>query len=239
MAFALIPQVIESTPRGERGMDIYSRLLRERIIFIGSAIDDQVGNTVVAQLLLLRSEDPDRDIHLYINSPGGSVHAGFGIYDAMQYVQSSGKARIHTYCYGLAASFGAVLLAGGGAGNRYALPNATIMIHQPWARGTRGGQASDLEIEAREILRTRARLNEILARHTGQPLERIQRDTDRDYYLTAEEARAYGLIDAVISSAAETGAAETGAAGADPAQAPTQDTPQDGAPQTGAEQATA
>ena len=216
---ALVPHVIESTPRGERGMDIYSRLLRERIIFIGTAIDDQLANTVVAQLLLLRSEDPDRDIQLYINSPGGGVHAGLAIYDAMQYVQSSGKARIHTYCYGLAASFGAVLLAGGGKGNRYALPNATIMIHQPWAQGTRGGQASDLEIEAREILRTRARLNEILAKHTGQPLERIQRDTDRDYYLTAEQALEYCLIDAVITNAAEAGQADAGQDGAAQAEA--------------------
>ena len=198
---ALIPYVIETTPRGERGMDIYSRLLRERIIFIGTGIDEQVANTVVAQLLVLRSEDQDRDIQMYINSPGGSVHAGLAIYDSMQYVQGSGKAKIHTYCYGLAASFGAVLLAGGAKGNRYALPNATIMIHQPWAPGSRGGQASDIEIEAREMLRTRARLNEILARHTGQPLERIQRDTDRDYFLTAEQAKEYGLIDEVIDSA--------------------------------------
>ena len=155
---ALIPYVIETTPRGERGMDIYSRLLRERIVFIGSAIDDQVANTVVAQLLLLRSEDPDRDIQLYVNSPGGVVHAGLAIYDAMQYVQSGAKARIHTLCYGLAASFGAVLLTGGARGCRYALPNATVMIHQPLMQGGGGGQASDIEIGAREVLRLRSRL---------------------------------------------------------------------------------
>src|SRR5688572_16632344 len=160
---ALVPYVIETTPRGERGMDIYSRLLRERIVFVGSAIDEQIANVVVAQLLLLRAEDPDRDIQLYVNSPGGVVHAGLAIYDAMQFVQSSGKARIHTLCYGLAASFGALLLAGGAQGCRSALPNATIMIHQPWVPGTRGGQASDIDIEAREMLRLRARLNEILA----------------------------------------------------------------------------
>lgn len=200
---ALIPYVIETTPRGERGMDIYSRLLRERIIFIGTGVDEQVANTVVAQLLVLRSEDADRDIQLYINSPGGSVHAGFAIYDAMQYIQGSGKAKIHTYCYGLAASFGAVLLAGGGKGNRYALPNATIMIHQPLMQGGGGGQASDIEIEAREVLRLRSRLNEILAEHTGQPLERIQRDTDRNYFMTAKQAKEYGLIDDVITGADE------------------------------------
>ena len=201
---ALIPYVIETSPRGERGMDIFSRLLRERIVFIGAPIDDQIANVAVAQLLLLRSEDPDRDIQLYINSPGGVVHAGLAIYDAMQFVQS-GKARIHTLCYGLAASFAAVLLAGGSHGQRLALPNATIMIHQPWVPGTRGGQASDIEIEAREMLRLRSRLNEILAKHTGQPLERIQRDTDRNNFMTAEQAREYGLIDEVISDTSEIG----------------------------------
>src|SRR5688572_26906551 len=195
---ALIPYVIETSPRGERGMDIFSRLLRERIVFIGAPIDDQIANVVVAQLLMLRSDDPDRDIQLYINSPGGVVHAGLAIYDAMQFIQA-GKARIHTLCYGLAASFAAVLLAGGGKGQRFALPNATIMIHQPWVPGTRGGQASDIEIEAREMLRLRSRLNEILGKHTGQPLERIQRDTDRNNFMTAEQAREYGLIDEVIS----------------------------------------
>ena len=200
---ALIPYVIETSPRGERGMDIFSRLMRERIVFIGSAIDDQVANVAIAQLLLLRSEDPDRDIQLYVNSPGGVVHAGLAIYDAMQFVQSGGKGRIHTLCYGLAASFGALLLAGGAKGYRSALPNATIMIHQPWAPGTRGGQASDIDIEAREMLRLRAKLNEILARHTGLPLERIQRDTDRNNFMTAEQAKDYGLIDEVISDTSE------------------------------------
>jgi ATP-dependent Clp protease, protease subunit len=213
---ALIPYVIETSPRGERGMDIFSRLLRERIVFIGSAIDEQVANVAIAQLLLLRSEDPDRDIQLYVNSPGGEVHAGLAIYDAMQFVQSGGKGRIHTLCYGLAASFGALLLAGGAKGYRTALPNATIMIHQPWAAGTRGGQASDIEIEAREMLRLRARLNEILAKHTEQPLERIQRDTDRNNFMTAEQAREYGLIDEVISDTSEVGGA-LAAAGAAPA----------------------
>lgn len=209
---ALIPYVIETTPRGERGMDIYSRLLRERIMFIGSAIDDNVANSVVAQLLLLKSEDPDKDIQLYINSPGGGVHAGMAIYDTMQYITSTGKCRIATYCYGLAASFGAVLLAGGSKGYRFALPNATILIHQPWAPQTRGGTASDIEIEAREILRIRSRLNDILAKHTGQPLERIQRDTDRDFYMTAEQAVEYGIIDTVITET-NAGALEEKAAG--------------------------
>jgi ATP-dependent Clp protease protease subunit len=197
---ALIPYVIETTPRGERGMDIYSRLLRERIIFIGTPIDDQIANLVVAQLLLLRSEDPDKDIQIYINTPGGAIHAGMAIYDTMQYIMNTGKCRINTVCYGLAASFGAVLLAGGTKGMRQALPNATILIHQPWQQSTGARQASDIEIEAREILRIRSRLNEILSRHTGQPLERIQRDTDRDFYMTAEQAVEYGIIDEVIQA---------------------------------------
>jgi len=207
---ALIPYVIETTPRGERGMDIYSRLLRERILFIGTPIDDQIANLVVAQLLLLRSEDPDKDIQMYINSPGGSIHSGLAIYDTMQYIQASGKCRINTYCYGLAASFGAVLLAGGTKGFRFALPNATILIHQPWSQQSGARQASDIEIEAREILRVRARLNEILAKHAGQPLERIQRDTDRDFYMTAEQAKEYGIIDAVIESMEEVEQAAAG-----------------------------
>ena len=207
---ALIPYVIETTPRGERGMDIYSRLLRERIVFIGTPIDDQISNLVVAQLLLLRSEDPDKDIQMYINSPGGAIHAGLAIYDTMQYVQASGKCRINTLCYGLAASFGAVLLAGGAKGFRTALPNSTILIHQPWSQQSGARQASDIEIEAREILRVRSRLNEILAKHSGQPLERIQRDTDRDFYMTAEQAKEYGLIDAVIESTQEAEAAAAG-----------------------------
>lgn len=195
----LIPYVIETTPRGERGMDIYSRLLRERIMFVGTPIDDNIANIVVAQLLLLKSEDPDKDIQMYINSPGGAIHAGLAIYDTMQYITSTGNCRIATYCYGLAASFGAILLAGGTKGMRYALPNATILIHQPWSQQSGARQASDIEIEAREILRVRARLNEILAKHTEQPLERIQRDTDRDFYMTAEQAVEYGIIDGVIT----------------------------------------
>jgi ATP-dependent Clp protease protease subunit len=173
---AIIPYVIETTPRGERGMDIYSRLLRDRIIFVGSAIDEQIANLLVAQLLLLKSEDADKDIQIYVNSPGGSIYAG------------------------MAMSFGTVLLAGGTKGMRYALPNSTIHMHQPWAQGSRGGQASDIEIEAREILRLRSRLNDILSGHTGQPLERIQRDTDRDYFMTADQAVQYGIIDGVIAS---------------------------------------
>ena len=200
---ALIPYVIETTPRGERGMDIYSRLLRERIMFIGTGIDENIANIAVAQLLLLRSEDPDRDIQMYINSPGGSVHAGLAMYDTMQYVMGSGKCKIHTYCYGSAMSFGTVLLAGGAKGFRYALPNSTIHIHQPWQAQGRGGQASDIEIEAREILRLRSKLNDILAKHTGQPLERIQRDTDRDYFMTAQQALEYGIIDGIISEGSE------------------------------------
>jgi ATP-dependent Clp protease, protease subunit len=200
---ALIPYVIETTPRGERGMDIYSRLLRERIMFIGTGIDETIANIAVAQLLLLRSEDPDRDIMMYINSPGGSVHAGLAIYDTMQYIMGSGNCKIHTYCYGSAMSFGTVLLTGGAKGCRYALPNSTIHIHQPWQAQGRGGQASDIEIEAREILRLRSKLNDILCKHTGQPLERIQRDTDRDYFMTAQQALEYGLIDGIISEGSD------------------------------------
>ena len=166
---------------------------------------------MVAQLLLLRSEDPDKDIQMYINSPGGAIHAGLAIYDTMQYIQASGKCRINTYCYGLAASFGAVLLAGGTKGFRFALPNSTILIHQPWSQQSGARQASDIEIEAREILRVRARLNEILARHTSQPLERIQRDTDRDYFMTAHQAKEYGLIDDVIDNVVAIDSAVAGA----------------------------
>jgi ATP-dependent Clp protease protease subunit len=196
---ALIPYVIETTPRGERGMDIYSRLLRDRIVFVGTPIDENIANLAVAQLLLLKSEDPDKDINMYINSPGGSIYAGLAIYDTMQYVMATGKCKISTICYGMAMSFGTVLLAGGSKGMRYALPNSTIHLHQPWQQGGRGGQASDIEIEAREILRLRSRLNDILAKHSGQPLERIQRDTDRDFFMTADQAVEYGLIDGVIS----------------------------------------
>ena len=209
---ALVPYVIETTPRGERGMDIYSRLLRERIVFIGTPIDDQVANTVVAQLLMLRYDDPDRDISLYINSPGGVVQSGLAIYDAMQFIQSGTKARIHTLCYGLAASFAAVLLAAGGRGCRTALPNSNIMIHQPHMPSAPGGQATDIEINAREILRLRSRVDDILARHTGQPLERIQKDTDRDHFLSALQAKEYGLIDDVMTDASEVGVGSPAAA---------------------------
>lgn len=189
----LVPIVVEQTPRGERSFDIYSRLLKERILFIGSAIDDAVANLVIAQLLFLESEDPEADIHIYINSPGGSVSAGLGMYDMMQYV----KPDICTYCTGLAASMGAVLLAAGTPGKRYALPHAQIMIHQPL--GGAQGQATDIAIQAKQILFLKHKLNEILVKHTGQDLQTIERDTDRDRYMTSEEAKAYGLVDHVIS----------------------------------------
>ncbi|BCV25721.1 MAG TPA: ATP-dependent Clp endopeptidase proteolytic subunit ClpP [Firmicutes bacterium] len=188
----LVPMVVEQSNRGERAYDIYSRLLKDRIVFLGDAIDDAVANTVIAQLLFLEAEDPDKDIFLYINSPGGSVPAGLAIYDTMQYIRPS----ISTICMGLAASMGAVLLAAGAKGKRYALPNARIMIHQPL--GGVQGQAADIAIHAKEILRMREVLNSILAKHTGQPLERIQRDTDRDYFMSVEEAKEYGLIDEVM-----------------------------------------
>jgi ATP-dependent Clp protease, protease subunit len=190
----LIPYVIETTNRGERGMDIYSRLLKDRIIFIGTPIDDQVANVVMAQLLFLEGEDPEKDISLYINSPGGSVYAGLAIYDTMQYV----RPRVSTMCMGLAASMAAVLLAGGAKGLRYSLPNARILIHQP--SGGFSGQAADIQIHAQEILNVRRRLDEILAFHTGKPLDEIHRDSDRDFFMTAEEAKAYGLIDDLITS---------------------------------------
>ncbi len=189
----LVPMVIEQTPRGERSFDIYSRLLKERIIFLGTQVDDQIANLIVAQLLFLESEDPEADIHLYINSPGGSVSAGLGIYDMMQYI----KCDIATYCIGMAASMGAVLLTAGTKGKRYALPNSEIMIHQPLG-GTQG-QASDIEIHARHILATRERLNKLLSKHTGQPLETIKDDTDRDRFMGPEDAKAYGLVDNVVS----------------------------------------
>jgi ATP-dependent Clp protease protease subunit len=191
---SVIPMVIESSGRGERAYDIYSLLLKERIIFLGTPIDDNVANLVVAQLLLLQSEDPDRDIWLYINSPGGAVHAGMAIYDAMQMV----KPDIATVCVGLAASFGTVLLAGGTKGKRYALPHSTVLIHQPVVPGGLSGQVSDIEIHAREFLRIRSVLNDILALHTGQPLERIVRDTDRDFFMTAEQAKEYGIVDEIL-----------------------------------------
>jgi ATP-dependent Clp protease, protease subunit len=189
---SLVPMVLEQTARGERSYDIYSRLLSERIVFIGQPIDDDLANLVVAQLLHLESEDPDKDVHVYVNSPGGSLHAGLAIYDTMQYV----KPDVETTCYGMAMSAGSLILAGGAEGKRLALPNARILIHQP----TSGfqGQSSDIEIHAREILELRRRLEEIYARHTGQPLERIHDDAERDRFFDAEEAVEYGLIDRVI-----------------------------------------
>jgi len=190
----LVPMVVEQTGRGERGYDIYSRLLKDRIIFIGTPIDDNVANVIIAQLLFLQSEDAGKDISLYINSPGGSVTAGLAIYDTIQFV----KCDVTTYCIGQAASMGAVLMAAGTKGKRYALPNARIMIHQPW--GGVQGQASDISIQAKEILHTRDRLNEILALHTGKTTEAIAKDTDRDFFMSAAEAREYGLVDEVVKS---------------------------------------
>ena len=187
-----VPIVVEQSGRGERSYDIYSRLLKDRIIFLGTAIDDTVANLVVAQMLFLESEDPDKDISLYINSPGGSVSAGLAIYDTMQYIRPN----VSTICLGMAASMGAVLLTAGADGKRLALPNAKIMIHQPM--GGMQGQASDIEIHAKEILKTREKLNEILAKHTRQPLDKIEADTDRDYYMSAEEALKYGIVDKII-----------------------------------------
>ncbi len=188
----LIPIVIEQSARGERAYDIYSRLLRERIVFLGGAIDDDMANLVIAQLLFLEAEDPKRDITMYINSPGGVVTAGLAIYDTMQYI----KPDVSTLCLGQAASMGALLLAAGAPRKRYSLPNARILIHQPW--GGFQGQATDIDIHAREILRLRQRLNEILAFHTGQPMDRVQADTERDYFMGGDEAREYGLVDEVI-----------------------------------------
>ncbi len=192
MSSILIPMVIEQTGRGERSYDIYSRLLKDRIVFIGQEIDDHVANIVIAQLLFLESEDPDKDIYLYINSPGGIVTAGMAIYDTMQYVKSP----VSTICVGQASSMAAVLLAAGEKGKRIALPNARIMIHQPL--GGAHGQATDIEIQAKEILRVRETINAILARHTGQPLDKIALDTDRDFFMSAEEANSYGIIDKII-----------------------------------------
>lgn len=188
----LIPMVIEQTNRGERAYDIYSRLLKDRIIFVGTAIDDNISNLIIAQLLFLEAEDPEKDINVYINSPGGLVTAGLAIYDTMQYV----KPGIATICVGQAASMGALLLTAGTKGKRYALPNARVMIHQP--SGGFQGQATDIGIQAEEIIKIRKRLDEIMAKHTGQPIERVHRDSERDYFLSAEEARLYGLIDEVI-----------------------------------------
>jgi ATP-dependent Clp protease protease subunit len=191
---AVVPMVIEQSGMGERAFDLYSRLLRERIIFLGMPVDDQIADSVAAQMLFLEAEDPEKDIQLYINSPGGSVYAGMAIYDTMQQIQPD----VATICYGLAASMGAFLLAGGAAGKRMSLTNSRIMIHQPL--GGAQGQAADIEIQAREILYIKNTLNELLADHTGQPLDRIAEDTDRDFYMSAAEAKDYGLIDQVIAS---------------------------------------
>jgi ATP-dependent Clp protease protease subunit len=192
MAMIPYPTVIEQTHRGERAYDLYSRLLKDRIIFLGTPVDDDVANIIVAQMLFLESEDPDKDINLYINSPGGSVTSGLAIYDTMQYV----KCQVSTICMGQAASMGALLLTAGAKGKRYSLPHSRIMIHQP--SGGFGGQASDIELHAKEILRLKAKLNEIMQKHTGQPLDRIEKDTDRDYFMGAGEAKEYGLIDEVV-----------------------------------------
>jgi len=188
----LVPMVVEQTSRGERAFDIYSRLLNERIIFLGTPVTDEIANLIVAQLLHLQAEDPDKDISLYINSPGGSVYAGLAIYDTMQYI----KPDVQTICVGIAMSMGALLLSGGAAGKRMSLPNSKILIHQ--VSSSFQGQASDIEIHAKEIIDTRKRLDEILADHTGQPLEKVSRDTERDYFMTAEEAKEYNLIDKVV-----------------------------------------
>ncbi|MBI4355297.1 MAG: ATP-dependent Clp endopeptidase proteolytic subunit ClpP [Candidatus Omnitrophica bacterium] len=190
----LVPMVVEQTGRGERAYDIYSRLLKDRIIFVGTAIDDVVSNLIIAQLLFLQMEEPDKEISLYINSPGGSVTAGLAIYDTIQFI----KPDVATYCVGQAASMGALLLCAGAKGKRFALPHARIMIHQPW--GGVQGAASDISIQAREILRLRERINEILAKHTTQPLDKIQKDTDRDYFMSAEESKEYHIVDEVIYS---------------------------------------
>ena len=203
---ALVPMVVEQTPRGERAFDIFSRLLKERIIFLPTFIEDDLANLVIAQLLFLEAEDPDKDIFLYINSPGGSVTAGMAIYDTMQYV----KPAISTICMGQAASMGALLLCAGSKGKRFALPHARIMIHQPL--GGVQGQATDIDIQAREILRMREELNRILVHHTGQSMEKIQRDTDRDFFMTAEQAKEYRIVDDVISSKPTTRAVAEAAA---------------------------
>ena len=189
----LIPMVVEQTNRGERAYDIFSRLLKDSIIFVGSPIDDQVANLIIAQMLFLEADDPDRDILLYINSPGGSITAGLAIYDTMQFI----KPDVATYCIGQAASIAAVLLAAGTKGKRYSLPSSRILIHQPWLSGL-GGQATDIDIAAKEILRMRVRINEILVQHTGQDTKRIQDDTERDYIMSAEQGKEYGIIDDVI-----------------------------------------
>ncbi|OGT64837.1 MAG: ATP-dependent Clp endopeptidase, proteolytic subunit ClpP [Gammaproteobacteria bacterium RIFCSPLOWO2_02_FULL_47_50] len=192
-ALNLVPMVVEQTSRGERAYDIYSRLLKERVVFLVGPVEDNVANLIIAQLLFLESENPDKDIHLYINSPGGSVSSGLAIYDTIQFI----KPDVSTMCVGQAASMGALLLAGGAKGKRFCLPHSRVMIHQPL--GGFQGQASDIDIHAREILKARERLNQILSLHTGQPLEKIQQDTERDHFLSSEEARDYGLIDSVLT----------------------------------------
>jgi ATP-dependent Clp protease protease subunit len=200
----LVPIVVEQDHRGERAYDIYSRLLRDRIIFLGGEIHDEIANLVIAQLLFLEADDPESDIHLYVNSPGGSVTAGLAIYDTMQYIRPD----ISTFCVGQAASMGAVLLAAGAPGKRSALPNSRVMLHQPW--GGARGQAADIDIQAREILKLRDRLNEVLAHHTGKPVDEIARDSERDYYLSGEEARAYGVVDQVVAHRPAPGAGRSG-----------------------------
>ena len=190
----LVPMVVEQTGRGERAYDIYSRLLKDRIVFIGTPIDDVVANLIIAQILFLQMEDPDKDINVYINSPGGSVTAGLAIYDTMQFV----KCEVATYCLGQAASMGALLLCAGAKGKRYALPYARVMIHQPW--GGAQGTASDISIQAKEILKLKDQLQRIISKHTSQPLDKVDKDCDRDYFMSAEEAKAYGIVDHVIES---------------------------------------
>jgi len=197
----LVPMVVEQTSRGERSYDIYSRLLKDRVIFLGGPIDDDVSNLVVAQMLFLEADDPEKDINLYINSPGGSITAGMAIYDTMQYIRSD----VQTICIGMAASMGAFLLTAGAKGKRVALPNSEILIHQPLIGGNGlSGQATEIEIHTRHLLRTKAKMNKILSEKTGQPLEKIEKDTERDYYMTAEEAKEYGLVDRVLEKAEQT-----------------------------------
>lgn len=193
----LVPMVIETTGRGERAYDIYSRLLKDRIVFIGTPIDDTIANLIIAQILFLQMEDANKDINIYVNTPGGSVTAGLAIYDTMQFV----KCDVSTYCVGQAASMGALLLAAGRKGKRFSLPHARVMIHQPW--GGAQGSASDISIHAKEILKLKDELNRILTKHTGQPLERIEKDSDRDFFMSAQEAKDYGLVDQVITSREE------------------------------------
>lgn len=197
MSGYLVPMVIETSGRGERAYDIYSRLLKDRIVFIGTPIDDTIANLIIAQILFLQTEDGNKDINIYVNSPGGSVTAGLAIYDTMQFV----KCDVSTYCVGQAASMGALLLTAGTKGKRFSLPNARVMIHQPW--GGAQGTASDISIQAKEILKLKDHLNLILAKHTGQPLERVVKDTDRDYFMSAQEAKDYGIVDHVITSRGE------------------------------------